>query len=377
MPQREVWGWIVTHRGDTAMITLFGATGYTGQLVAQALERRGVPYRLAGRSADKLASLAATLASHPGWVVADVARSETLTCLCRGTRVVINCVGPFTDWGEVIVKQALLAGVRYVDITNELGYVYRLRAYDKLARATGAIVAPACGFEVALADCAADVLAGLVGVSEAVPADSIDVVYDLAGSGSSLGTRRSAVRALATSWLGYRQQRWVGEAPGSRLRRFYLPRGACWALAFPSSEIVTIPAHIPTRQVTAWLITGRLAPLWAPMLVPLFARLAQGMVGRLSVALALLVGPPPAGLRRQAPFTIQVELCHAGRLDKLILTGQGVYDLTAELAAYLAEQMLFLGKEYVGVLPPARIVPPQTLLTEVGRWGVHCHREVE
>ena len=64
------------------------------------------------------------------------------------------------------MAQAALNGVHYLDTTNELGYVYRLRSYDALARRSGAAIVPACGFEVALADCAAvELAAGLDRVS--------------------------------------------------------------------------------------------------------------------------------------------------------------------------------------------------------------------
>ena len=55
------------------LITLFGATGYTGQLVAAALSREGLPYRIAGRSAEKLSRLSAALPNHPQWSTADAA----------------------------------------------------------------------------------------------------------------------------------------------------------------------------------------------------------------------------------------------------------------------------------------------------------------
>ena len=143
----------------TQPITLFGATGYTGQLVAQALARAGLPFRIAGRSASKLARLSAALPGQPEWLTADAAKSSSLAALFQDTRLLINCAGPFTDLGERVISQAALGGVHYLDITNELGYVFRARGYNDLAQKTGAALVPACGFEVALADCAAHVVA--------------------------------------------------------------------------------------------------------------------------------------------------------------------------------------------------------------------------
>jgi short subunit dehydrogenase-like uncharacterized protein len=382
------------------MITILGATGYTGRLVARALARleiagqpQGMPLRLAGRSADKLARLAESLPGAPGWLVADATRPATLPPLFQGSRVLVNCAGPFTDLGEAVVAQAALHGVHYLDTTNELGYVYQVQSYDTLARQSGAAIVPACGFEVALADCAiATLVAPTLAAGDPPPSstgsgaralvsqptgkepirDEVHVVYDIRGRGSSIGSRRSAVRALATSWLGYRDGIWCRALPGREARRVQLPAGKRWAISFPSSEIVTVPHHVPVRQVTTWLAASWHARYWAPALLPLFAWLARGPVGTLVEAAISRVAPPPeAGMRSQAPFTILVEARRGDAIQRLTLTGQGVYDLTAEIVAYAAGQLARPGYERAGVLPPAVALDPLTLLEHAAsEWGI-------
>jgi short subunit dehydrogenase-like uncharacterized protein len=374
------------------MITLFGATGYTGRLVAQALSRElpDVPLRLAGRSPEKLARLSAALPGAPAWLVADATRPGTLPVLFQDTALLVNCAGPFTDLGEPVVAQAALNGVHYLDTTNELGYVYRLRSYDALAQRSGAAIVPACGFEVALADCAAAELRTRLDRSSGVqsslshPLDEIAIVYDIRGRGSSFGSRRSAVRALATSWLGYRDGQWVPSVPCRERRRVELPGGRRVAspghlrpaLSFPSSEIATVPGHVPVRQVTTWLATSWHAPLWAPVLVPIFAWLARGMLGRLAEAgISQIFAPPETGLRSDAPFAILVEVRQGEKVQTMTLTGKGVYDLTAEIVAYAAGQLAQPGRQG-GVLAPAQALDPRALLEQAaGGWGVQVRRE--
>jgi short subunit dehydrogenase-like uncharacterized protein len=355
------------------MITLFGATGYTGRLVAQALDRLGFEFRLAGRSPEKLTRLSDSLPSTPPWLVADAARPDTLPALFRDTRLLINCVGPFTDLGEPVVAQAAQNGVHYLDTTNELGYVYRMQSYDPLAQQNGAAIVPGCGFEVALADCAAAVL----NAQGSPTADEVSVVYALSGRGTSLATRRSAVRALATSWLGYRDGRWHWAVPGGEARRVRLPDGVRPALSFPSSETVTVPSHVPVRRVTTWMTFPWLVVLWGPLLVPAFAWLARGLVGRLVVALISRVAPPPkTGMRSQAPFCVHVALRQGNASQTLTLTGQGVYDITAEIIAYAAGQMIQPDYDRSGVLAPAVALAPQALLDHaVAEWGVAVKRD--
>jgi short subunit dehydrogenase-like uncharacterized protein len=352
------------------MITLMGATGYTGRLVARALSRHGLPFRLAGRSPDRLARLSDTLPQAPSWLIADASQPDTLRALFQDARVVVSCAGPFTDLGPPLVVQAALHGVHYLDIANELGYVFQVQGYHPLALRGGAAVVPACGFEVALADCAAAILAQEEMAGPAL--DEISVVYDIQGRGSSFGSRRSAVRSLATSWLGYRDGRWGHAIPGRQGRRVSLSGGMRPALSFPSSEIVTVPNQVPVRQVMTWMVVSWHALFWAPVLVPSFAWLARGPVGRLVEALISRIYPPPeTGLRSEAPFAIRVEARRDSQCRAMALTGKGVYDLTAEIVAYAAAQMVQPGFEKAGVLAPAAAFDPRALLDRaVDSWGV-------
>jgi len=358
------------------MITLFGATGYTGHLVARALDRLGLPFRLAGRSAEKLARLADSLSPAPAWLVADATQPDTLPPLFQNSRLLVNCAGPFTDLGEPLVAQAALSGVHYMDITNELGYVYRMQSYDTLARRSGATILPACGFEVALADCAAALVCRAGELPP--PIDEISVVYDLRGKGTSIGTRKSAVRALATSWLAYREGQWIHSAPCREVGQAQLPGGARLALSFPSSEIVTLPKHLPVRQVTTWMTMSRRTIFWASSLAPAGAWLARGPFGRLLLALVSRVAPPPpkSGMRSQSPFTIKVTARQGDKSWALTLDGRGVYDLTAEIAAYAAGRLAQPDHDRSGVLPPALALDPEALLDHAAaHWGVVWTKE--
>jgi short subunit dehydrogenase-like uncharacterized protein len=381
------------------MITLFGATGYTGRLAAQALARTEIPdqaghlpLRLAGRSPERLARLADSLPGSPDWLVADASRPATLPPIFRDSRVLVNCAGPFTSLAEPLVAQAALNGVHYLDITNELGYVYQMQSYHALARKNGAAIVPSCGFEVALADCAAATLAAEVQPSPDAAAPlqefvsqptgrkpvltGVDIVYDICGRGSSIGSRRSAVQALATSWLGYRDGYWRRVIPGREVRRVSLPAGDRRAISFPSSEAVTVPQHTPVRDVKTWLAASWHAPLWAPLLVPAFAWLARGPVGWMVEALiSRLFLPPESGLRSDAPFSVRVEAHRGDTSRALTMTGRGVYEFTAEVVAYAAAQLARPGYHLAGVLAPAVALNPQALLDHaVAHWGVELRR---
>jgi short subunit dehydrogenase-like uncharacterized protein len=341
------------------MITLFGATGYTGSLVARALDRDGLPFRIAGRSAAKLSVLSADLSSRPATLVADVRRPDTLGSLYAGTRLLINCAGPFTDLGEPVVARAAARGVHYLDITNELAYVYRLRQYDALARTTSAAIVPACGFEVAIADC----VAAQLGADLPKPIDEIEVTYAWGTRGVSIGTRLSAARTLATSWLAYRDGRYVTQAPGAATRQITINNRIVCAIAFPSSEIVTLPSHLDVRNVTVWLAISRRVARLAPIVVPALSGLMRTPLGGLAAQILKRGGPPPsAGQRAADRFAIKVAARHGTETRSQTVTGRDPYGVTAEMASHAARAMTTDGYSQSGVLAPSQAIDPDTFL---------------
>ncbi len=336
------------------MITILGATGYTGRLVANAIDAAGLPYRLAGRSLSKLCELADSLSARPACLQVDVRRADDLPCLLKGTRVLINCVGPFTDLGEAVVRATVLGGVHYLDTTNELGFVVRLRAYDGLAKSNRVIVVPACAFEVAVSDCA---VAMMVAKMQEGAYRRADVVYHVPGKGASDGTRRSAIRALGTSWFVYQNGRLHGRLPGSRVRQFDLWYGRKMALSFPSCETVAWPLHVPVQSVGSWMTGSPGMFLWAPLLVPLFALLARSVLRELPLGLLKLYPAVQDGIRSRDEFEVAVFVQRgSGESCRVSVIGQGVYEQTALILARAVGQILSGAVTERGLLSPARVL---------------------
>jgi short subunit dehydrogenase-like uncharacterized protein len=359
------------------MITLFGATGFTGQLIAATLDQQNTPFRLAGRSKEKLTQLSASLQNKPSWIIADATQPATLPALFAGSQVLINCAGPFTDLGEKVITQAAMSGSVYLDITNELGYFFRVRGFHEMASRTGAALVPACGFEVALADCAAALIAQKIGQENQRKAvDEIDVVYQLGGNGSSSGTRRSVVRSLATSWITYREGRWTGIIPGSEVKRFDLPAGNQFAFNIPSCESVTIPAHIETDKVEVWMTTSRAMQFWAPFFIPLLARASRSILRDPIVALAGRGGWKANSAikkesRENSPFSITVTFRQGDKNHWMEVSGTDPYLLTAKIITYAAMQLVNPTGRKKGFLAPSQALDPQDFFDAAeAKWNI-------
>ncbi|HEX3920269.1 MAG TPA: saccharopine dehydrogenase NADP-binding domain-containing protein, partial [Caulobacteraceae bacterium] len=111
-------------------IILWGATGYTGRLVAEhLLKTYGVggelKWAVAGRSAAKLAQVRAEIGSPEALpqVIADADDAASLDAMVRRAKVIISTVGPYQLYGSPLVAACAAAGTDYVDLTGESNWI--------------------------------------------------------------------------------------------------------------------------------------------------------------------------------------------------------------------------------------------------------------
>ncbi|WP_280502169.1 saccharopine dehydrogenase family protein [Nocardia farcinica] len=135
-------------------LTVFGATGFVGRLVAEYLLDAAPPdarIALAGRSAAKLALVKEGLGPRAAdWtlVVADVGDPTALACLAARTRAVVTTVGPYLRYGMPLVRACAEAGTHYADLTGEPLFVREAAdRWHDTAVATGAKIVNSCGYD--------------------------------------------------------------------------------------------------------------------------------------------------------------------------------------------------------------------------------------
>jgi short subunit dehydrogenase-like uncharacterized protein len=135
-------------------VAVFGATGFTGRLVAGYLAAHapdGVRVGLAGRSDKKLADVRSQLppaASAWPLLVADSANPASLAALARKARVVVSTVGPYRRQGLALVEACAAAGTDYADLTGEVLFIRdSIDRCHQTAAGTGARIVHCCGFD--------------------------------------------------------------------------------------------------------------------------------------------------------------------------------------------------------------------------------------
>src|SRR5438552_14888181 len=132
---------------------LYGATGFTGELIAAEAKRRGQSPVLAGRSRGKLEALAQKLGG--GFEVAEVSLDDeaALRKLLDGAAAVLHAAGPFARTGPPMLAAALAAGVSYLDITGELEVFAQTFAADAFAKRRKVALVSGAGLDVVPSDC--------------------------------------------------------------------------------------------------------------------------------------------------------------------------------------------------------------------------------
>ncbi len=137
-------------------LILWGATGYTGKLVARyLLEIYGVEnhfrWALGGRNKSKLEALRYALGEDAAGlplVTGDALDPESMTGLARKARVVCTTVGPYAELGEPLVAACARQGTHYCDLTGEVPWIRAMiDAHEPDARNSGAHIVFCCGFD--------------------------------------------------------------------------------------------------------------------------------------------------------------------------------------------------------------------------------------
>ena len=134
---------------------IYGANGYTGQIVAEAAAARGDRPVLAGRRADAVRALGEKHGTEHRVFDLD----GDVAAQLDGVSIVLHCAGPFSKTSKPMVDACLARGVHYLDITGEIGVFEACHARSDEARAAGSVVMPGVGFDVVPSDCLAASLA--------------------------------------------------------------------------------------------------------------------------------------------------------------------------------------------------------------------------
>ncbi|WP_410875945.1 saccharopine dehydrogenase family protein [Nocardia sp. A7] len=336
-------------------IVLLGATGYTGRLTAEVLTARGAAPVLAGRNGPALEKMAADLGGART-AVADVTDPASVRALLDRGDVLVTTVGPFLRHGRPALAAAIAAGAHYIDSTGEGPFIRTVFEHDDQARAAGAGLLTAFGFDYVPGNLAA----GLA-LREAPTAARVDVGYFIESPGTSGGTRASMAGMLFESGFALRSGQVVAERTGAHLRSFDVGGKRLTGTSIPGSEHFALTRSYPNlREVDVFLGLPPLAAQglrFGSRLTSVVARvpvLKRGFNDALARAVKGSTGGPGAEARgRTRTWVVAEARDDAGKsLTSVTLAGGDPYDFTAAIMAWAAETALGGGLLDSGALGP-------------------------
>jgi short subunit dehydrogenase-like uncharacterized protein len=236
-------------------IMIYGATGYTGKLVAAEAVRRGLDVILAGRDADKLKAVAEPLGCDAQ--AAALSDAPRLRAALEDVAAVLHIAGPFSHTSRPMVDACLATRTHYLDVTGEIDVFESIARRHREAEAADVLLLPGVGFDVVPTDCLA------VHTSARVE-EPTTLRLAIAGmdGGISRGTAKSAIESIGDG-LRIRQDGILRtRPPGSLERSFDFGAGPTRGLAMPWGDVATAfhSTAIPNIEVY-FILSGRMPTL--------------------------------------------------------------------------------------------------------------------
>ena len=342
-------------------IILFGATGYTGRLTAEASVGRGDRPVLAARTKAKVEALAAELGGLET-AVADVTDPASVRALLEPGDVIVATVGPFVRWGDVAAEAAIAAGARYLDSTGEPAFIRRVfERYGPQAERSGASLLTAFGYDFVPGN-----LAGALALREAGDAATrVDVGYFTTRGGlggMSGGTRASAAGAMLEPGFAWRDGRIKTERGAARVRSFEVGGRSKQAISVGASEHFALPRiHPGLREVNAYLgwFGSRSRPMQAFSAVNAgitrIPGVKAGMDALIKRSVKTSTGGPDAEARAAtgSEFVAVAYGSDGEQLSEVVIRGVNGYTFTGNVLAWGASAAAAGGIEKAGALGPA------------------------
>jgi len=337
-------------------IAVYGASGYQGRLVVAELARRGLAPVLVGRSATRLGEAAAWLGiPGPDRRVAASDDRGALLAAFGGCDAVVNCAGPFTPAGPVVVDAAISAGCHYVDTAGEQLYIKKIfDLFAAKAERAGVSVVPAATDGALTGDLIAHLVAELV-----EPPVEITITHTIVGGGPSRGSLRSVLataEVFGDGGLIWQDGDWRTGTPALRTAiAFPGHRDATPVVKFPLPEVVTIPRHVRAGRVEGLAEADLGARLATPITAEAIGRMPEG---------------PAPDSRRGQRFCVVVDAVglDGGRV-RGVVSGRDTYGTTAVIAVEAARR-LAVEPARVGVLAPAEAFDPAAFLDLLAPHGI-------
>jgi short subunit dehydrogenase-like uncharacterized protein len=324
------------------VLLIYGAYGYTGELVARRALEAGLRPVIAGRDRAKVERLAMELSlPHRAFALDD---PDAVEGGLAGARAVVHCAGPFVRTFRPMAEACLRARCHYLDLTGEIAVFAGLHAMHAAAESAGVMLLPGAGFDVVPTDClAAHLVRRLPSATRlALAIEGLDDVSR--GTARTLLSAREALRGAPS------RPRPLPPA----VRRIDLGNGSRLAFSIPWGDVFTAPLSTGIRDVSVYSVPSASTALAFPLLAAVSV-LNLDALRDLAVRVLTRGRPGPDAARRaRRRSLVWGEAADAsGRRVESRLRAPDAYGFSALSAVAIARRVL-AGEARPGFQTPSR-----------------------
>ncbi|MCG8613396.1 MAG: saccharopine dehydrogenase NADP-binding domain-containing protein [Pseudomonadales bacterium] len=336
---------------------IYGANGYTGELIAREAAKRGLKPILAGRRRETIEALAKELGLESR--VFGLDNPTQVGKHLQGCELVLHCAGPFSATSAPMVEGCLQAGAHYLDITGEIGVFEHVHAQHDRAREAGVVLCPGVGFDVIPTDCVAAALK-----AEMPDATHLELGFDTR-TGLSPGTAKTTVEGMAQGGKVRRDGKIITVSMGYEIRRIDFGDGEKLAMTIPWGDVSTAYHNTGIPNITTFVpgpaLMVRLSKL-ANLLRPI---LSWGWMQRfLKARIDKHVSGPDETSRAKLPTYVWGEVRNArGEKKTARVRTENSYSLTITGALAVIDYLM-KRKPEGGAYTPAKLIGPE-LVTQL------------
>ena len=216
---------------------LYGANGYTGELIARYAHQYQLTPVLAGRRKEVIEPLAAKL--RLPYRIFDLNDTPALHSALKEVKAVIHCAGPFQFTAKQMIEACLQTGTHYLDINGDIAVFEMIKRFDEAAKKAGIMLLPGAGFDVVPTDCIALQLKNIL--PDAV---SLQLAFATLGGGLSHGTAITMTNRLGEKGAVRKEGRIIRKPLGQKGMWVDFGRKKLFVMSIPWGDIST--AHFTT-----------------------------------------------------------------------------------------------------------------------------------
>lgn len=228
-------------------ILLYGANGYTGELIARHASSYGLKPILAGRNSEIIRSMAQKL-SLP-YEIFSLDDKASLNRVLQKVKMVIHAAGPFQFTAKQMVDACIETKRHYIDINGDISVFESIKKYDQVAKDAGIMLLPGAGFDVIPTDCLA------LALKKKMPdAISLKLAFATLGGSISHGTATSMVHKLGEGGAIRKDHKIVKVPLGQHGMTVNFGKKEIFVMSIPWGDVST--AHFTTGIPNIEAFTG-------------------------------------------------------------------------------------------------------------------------